>query len=146
MTPPVFTETIQIAIVVRDLDAAMRTYVHDYGIGPWEIYGFDPENVAVLNELAWLLSTCPDAKVRDGEKAVELATKVCELTKWKSIWYFDTLAAAYAETGNFEKAVDYQKRALKDSILAKDKEALARLRLYEQEKPFRDSPKPTVRD
>ena len=35
MTAPVFTETIQIAVVVRDLDAAMRTYVHDYGIGPW---------------------------------------------------------------------------------------------------------------
>jgi catechol 2,3-dioxygenase-like lactoylglutathione lyase family enzyme len=46
----VFTETIQIAIVVRDLDAAMRRYVHDYGIGPWEIYGFDPASVADLRE------------------------------------------------------------------------------------------------
>ena len=50
MPAPVFTETIQIAVVVRDLDAAMRTYVHDYGIGPWEIYGFDPGNVADLRE------------------------------------------------------------------------------------------------
>ncbi|HEY7178792.1 MAG TPA: VOC family protein [Gaiella sp.] len=50
MTPPVFTETIQIAIVVRDLDAAMGTYVHEYGIGPWEIYGFDPGNVADMRE------------------------------------------------------------------------------------------------
>jgi catechol 2,3-dioxygenase-like lactoylglutathione lyase family enzyme len=47
---PVFNETIQIAIVVRDLGAAMRTYVHDYGIGPWEIFGFDPENVADMRE------------------------------------------------------------------------------------------------
>jgi catechol 2,3-dioxygenase-like lactoylglutathione lyase family enzyme len=47
---PLFNETIQIAIVVRDLDAAMRTYVHDYGIGPWEIFGFDPENVADMRE------------------------------------------------------------------------------------------------
>ena len=45
-----FTETIQIAIVVRDLDAAMRTYVHDYGIGPWEIYEFDPGSVADMRE------------------------------------------------------------------------------------------------
>ena len=45
-----FTETIQIAIVVRDLDAAMRTYVHDYGIGPWEIFGFDPGKVADMRE------------------------------------------------------------------------------------------------
>ncbi len=50
MALPVFTETIQLAIVVRDLDAAMRTYVHDYGIGPWEIYGFDPGNVADMRE------------------------------------------------------------------------------------------------
>jgi hypothetical protein len=35
MREPVFTETLQVAIVVRDLEAAMRTYVHDYGIGPW---------------------------------------------------------------------------------------------------------------
>jgi len=47
---PAFTETIQVAIVVRDLDAAMRTYVHDYGIGPWEIYAFDPGNVVDLRE------------------------------------------------------------------------------------------------
>lgn len=48
--PRVFTETIQLAIVVRDLDAAMRTYVHDYGIGPWEIFEFDPANVADMRE------------------------------------------------------------------------------------------------
>jgi hypothetical protein len=47
---PVFTETIQIAIVVRDLEAAMRTYVDHYGIGPWEIYGFNPGNVKDMRE------------------------------------------------------------------------------------------------
>ena len=50
MPASVFTDTIQIAIVVPDLEAAMRTYVHDYGIGPWEIYGFDPDNVADMRE------------------------------------------------------------------------------------------------
>ena len=45
MREPVFTETLQIAIVVRDLDAAMRTYVDEYGIGPWEIYEFNPDTV-----------------------------------------------------------------------------------------------------
>jgi hypothetical protein len=50
MAAPVFTETIQVAIVVRDHAAAMRTYVHDCGIGPWEIYGFDPGNVADMRE------------------------------------------------------------------------------------------------
>lgn len=38
MRDPAFTETLQIALVVRDLEASMRTYVHDYGVGPWEIY------------------------------------------------------------------------------------------------------------
>ena len=44
MPEPVFTDTLQVAIVVRDLHAALRTYVHEYGIGPWEIYEFNPEN------------------------------------------------------------------------------------------------------
>jgi methylmalonyl-CoA/ethylmalonyl-CoA epimerase len=47
---PLFTDTLQISVVVRDLDAAMRTYVHDYGIGPWEIYEFNPETVRGMRE------------------------------------------------------------------------------------------------
>lgn len=50
MRAPAFTETIQVAIVVRDLHAAMRTYVHDYGIGPWDIYEFNPGNVKNMRE------------------------------------------------------------------------------------------------
>jgi hypothetical protein len=41
MREPLFTETLQIAIVVRDLDAAVETYVRDFGIGPWDIYEFN---------------------------------------------------------------------------------------------------------
>ena len=50
MREPAFTETIQIAIVVRDIEATMRTYVHDYGIGPWDIYEFNPDTVQDLRE------------------------------------------------------------------------------------------------
>ena len=46
---PVFTETLQIALVVRDLERSMRTYVEEYGIGPWEIYEFNPANVSELH-------------------------------------------------------------------------------------------------
>ena len=42
MREPVFTETMQISIVVRDLERSMRTYVEEYGIGPWEVYEFNP--------------------------------------------------------------------------------------------------------
>jgi methylmalonyl-CoA/ethylmalonyl-CoA epimerase len=44
-TEPLFTDTLQVAIVVRDLDAALHTYVHEYGIGPWDIYEFNSGNV-----------------------------------------------------------------------------------------------------
>jgi catechol 2,3-dioxygenase-like lactoylglutathione lyase family enzyme len=47
---PVFTETLQISVVVRDLEAAMRTYVDDYGIGPWNIYEFNPATVEGMHE------------------------------------------------------------------------------------------------
>lgn len=42
MREPLFTDTRQVAIVVRDLDASMRTYVEEYGIGPWQIFEFNP--------------------------------------------------------------------------------------------------------
>lgn len=50
MREPLFTETLQISVVVRDLDAAMETYVRDYGIGPWAIYEFNPETVRGMHE------------------------------------------------------------------------------------------------
>ena len=62
MPEPAFTETLQVAIVVRSLDAAMRTYVHDYGIGPWAIYEFNPRTVSNMRaegepvDSAWRLA------------------------------------------------------------------------------------------
>jgi methylmalonyl-CoA/ethylmalonyl-CoA epimerase len=49
MRDPVFTETMQISIVVRDLEATLATYVDEYGIGPWEIYEFNPETVSEMS-------------------------------------------------------------------------------------------------
>jgi methylmalonyl-CoA/ethylmalonyl-CoA epimerase len=48
MRKPVFTETMQISIVVRDLERTLRTYVDEYGIGPWEIYEFNPETMTEM--------------------------------------------------------------------------------------------------
>lgn len=57
MREPLFTETLQVSIVVGDLDAAMRTYVHEYGIGPWNVYEFNPGNVSDMRaggeSVAW---------------------------------------------------------------------------------------------
>ena len=116
----------------KKFDLALQDY--DQGIR------LDPKNAAPYNEVAWLRSTCPDAKFRDGKKAVELATKACELTQWKNPELLDTLAAAYAETGDFEKAIKYAKQALDDAEFAKQngEDSRKRLKLYEQKKPFRE--------
>ena len=60
-----------------------------------------PDNPVTYNGRAWMWATCPNAKYRDGRKAVESATKACELTDWDEAGIIDTLAAAYAELGDF---------------------------------------------
>jgi tetratricopeptide (TPR) repeat protein len=100
----------------------------------------EPTNPSPENALAWLFATCPDANFRDGKKAVEHATKACELTGWKKPFYFDSLAAAYAEAGDFAQAVKWQQKAAEaPDAFAKDDvpEVRLRLRLYEKGKPYR---------
>jgi hypothetical protein len=62
--------------------------------------------------MAWLLATCPDETYRDPNRAVELATKACELGRWKNAGHIDTLATACAESGDMESAVKWQTRAV----------------------------------
>ena len=70
-----------------------------------------PDETDALNNLAWLLSTCPDAKVRDGARAVQVAQRACELTHDGSAKYLTTLAAAYAEAGRFDDAISTIQKA-----------------------------------
>ena len=96
-----------------------------------------PRNWHACNMLAWALATAPDAKLRDGKRAVELATQACELTKWKVYRTLDTLAAALAEAGKFDEAVKRQEEALKlldDNRFRGEYEQ--RLNLYKARKPF----------
>ncbi len=64
-----------------------------------------------LNNLAWALAACPNAQLRNGAEAVELATRACELTGYQNPTPLATLAAAYAETGQFREAVSLAEQA-----------------------------------
>jgi tetratricopeptide (TPR) repeat protein len=104
-----------------------------------EILSTNPDNAVAVNNKAWTLCTANVDKIRDGKKAVELATRACELTQWQNAGYIDTLAAAYAEAGDFEKAVKYQTQVLEDAELVKreGQELKDRLELFKQKKPYR---------
>jgi protein O-mannosyl-transferase len=101
-----------------------------------------PDQVGILNNLAWLLATCPDAAFRNGSEAVRLATRACELTKHAQPLLIGTLAAAQAEAGDFHAAIATaeQAAALADTlhlerVAARNRELL---QLYRQNQPFHE--------
>jgi tetratricopeptide (TPR) repeat protein len=100
--------------------------------------GLDAKNASSYNGLAWILSTCPNDRLRDGKQAVEYANKACLLSEWKDPNMVDTLAAAYAENGEYEQAIKWATQYLETPNLS-DKEtpgARSRLALYQAHKPY----------
>ena len=99
-----------------------------------------PEDAGVLNNLAWLLATSPDDGIRDGKRAIELATKACEKTNWEEAHIVSTLAAGYAEAGEFEKACQYSAKAVEtgDSVAEVKKQLESELASYQLNKPWRE--------
>ncbi len=98
----------------------------------------NPKVAVVLNNMAWLLATSVNDSIRDGEKSLELATEACEVTEYKEAFILSTLAAAYAELGDFEgarkwiaKAKEISPERLAEEI---DKEAAS----YDEDKPWRE--------
>jgi serine/threonine protein kinase/tetratricopeptide (TPR) repeat protein len=66
----------------------------------------------IYNILAWFQAMYPSSAIRNGAKAVANATEACKLTDWKSANELDTLAAAYAEVGDFNEAVAQEQKAI----------------------------------
>jgi tetratricopeptide (TPR) repeat protein len=100
----------------------------------------DPRNPKIRNDCAWLLATSPDASVRDGRRALELALEANQLTGGKDAGVLDTLAAAYAENGDFSQALRFAGEALR--LAAGDTRLEASLREeeagYRRGEPYRE--------
>lgn len=100
------------------------------------------DNPVVLNNVAWVYATNKDPAMRNAALAVKYAMRSVQLTKGENLGYFDTLAAAYAENGDFEKAVGVITQALKRTDHKKSPDLAASLNksllLYQQRKPMRE--------
>ncbi|RKX44135.1 MAG: glyoxalase, partial [Thermotogae bacterium] len=71
---PIFTDVLQVAVVVKNLDEAVKTYYDEYGIGPWAIYEFNPETVK-------------DMVIRDEREDYAMRLALCDIGKvqWELI-------------------------------------------------------------
>jgi protein O-mannosyl-transferase len=99
-----------------------------------------PDTADIQNKLAWLLATSPQASLRDGNQAVELAQKANQLTGGENPVVLCTLAAAYAEAGRFVEAVATAQHALQlagaQSNTELADELQSQLKLYQAHLPF----------
>ncbi len=109
-----------------------------------KVLELDPLHVTAQNNLAWILATCPDASLRNGPKAVELAQQAARLSAGTSPQILDTLAAAFAEAGRFPDAITTARQAL-DLSVAQNNKPLAeviqsQLKLFESQSPYHEKP------
>lgn len=91
--------------------------------------------------LAMFRAACPDARFRDGKQAIASATKACELAKWKDAAALDALGVAWAESGNYDKALEFGNKAL--AAIEREyqrPEFEERVALYKDKKPYRFPP------
>lgn len=94
-----------------------------------------------LRTIAWLLATSPTPEMRNGTLAVELAQQACELTSFADPAALNVLAAAYAESGEFEKAIETQTKTVALTDDAEQKATYQKsLDQYSQNLPYRSEP------
>jgi Flp pilus assembly protein TadD len=124
------TNLAAILLLQGRLQEAMTQYA--------ETVRLEPSNVEALNNRAAIWASAPEAKLRDGHRAVEAANRAGELTGWKDPDVLDTYAAAHAEAGDFENAVKWETKAIDLLTDERRKEDFrSRLRLYQTGQPYR---------
>jgi tetratricopeptide (TPR) repeat protein len=105
--------------------------------------GDRPDFSAALNDLAWLLATTEDSRLRSGAEAVQLARQACELTQNRQAAQLTTLSAAYAETGRFPEAITTVQKAMELAAAAGQTDIAAQdgqlLKLYQTGNPCRET-------
>ncbi len=99
------------------------------------------ERSSLLNNLAWLLATSTDDSLRNGKESIRLGKQACELTDFKAAHILSTLAAGYAETGDFDEAIKWSSKAVELGA-SDDHEQLEQLKnelkSYQEKKPWRE--------
>jgi tetratricopeptide (TPR) repeat protein len=92
-----------------------------------------------LKQRAWLQATCPNPAFRNGQQAIKDVKAACSISEWRDENTIDTLAAAYAETGDFDSAARYAAQALAmKGIEPVDSKRIQRhLSLFQQHQPIR---------
>ena len=108
----------------------------------WFTKAAEQENVNGQNAIAWVLATSNDPAIRNGKEAEKWAQKAIAATDPTNAFILDTLAAAYAEQGDFAAAVSTQEKAvsmLTKQDASKSKEFDDHLKSYQDKKPWRDN-------
>jgi SpoVK/Ycf46/Vps4 family AAA+-type ATPase len=90
------------------------------------------------NNLAWLYATCEDSRIRNGSEAVRHATYACHESDWHCWHFIDTLAASYAEAGEFDKAVKCSERSLMLAPPERKESLQEMLELFKSQRPHRE--------
>lgn len=96
-----------------------------------------PNYALAWTNMAWLLSTCEVEEIRNGRRAVEAATKACELTKYEDWNCLKALAAAFAEEKQFDTAIGWQEKTVDKCPESEKQNEQKLLTLYQQKQPYR---------
>ena len=120
-------------------DSMLGVGRHDEAIKEYErVLEQKPDESGALNNLSWVLATSTVDELRDGQRSLELAQKACEVTEYKLPHVISTLAAAHAELGNFEQAIEWSTKAVELENPDHQEQLELELESYRNDKPWRE--------